>query len=245
MNIVALFAGYGGLDLGLEGVFPEARVVCFCEIEPYAQRILEKRFPGVPIMEDAYDLQGYELAKRIPGGIQWITAGFPCQAFSHAGKRGGKDDPRGVLFWQIIRVAGEIREAQGRLPSLFLENVTGLLSMRNDDHTSVFGEMLLALHEVGYDARWGVLVPSAPAPLTGGNGFSSWHSPRSSDYKGAVSPHSAQGAIERMGQPTNLPENVVAVENHMWPTPKGSPSGPDFARADREADAEGIAPCGW
>jgi DNA (cytosine-5)-methyltransferase 1 len=158
VNVLSLFSGYGGLDLALKMVIPEARPVLFVEIEKYPQQVLRKRWPDVPILEDVYELQGHEFAKRIPGGVQWVTGGFPCQAFSHAGKRGGKGDARGVLFWEITRVASEIREAQGYLPALFLENVAGLLSMRNDDHIAVFGEMLLALHEVGYgDIRWGVV----------------------------------------------------------------------------------------
>ena len=143
--------------MGLEMVFPEARTVCFCEIEPYAQKILEKRFPNIPIMEDVYDLQGSIFFEE---GIEVdvITAGFPCQSFSHAGKRGGTDDPRGVLFWQITRIACEIRDAQGRFPMLMLENVRGLLSMRNADGSPVFWEIIAELYSVGYgDIRWGVV----------------------------------------------------------------------------------------
>ena len=157
MNVLSLFSGYGGLDMGLEMVFPEARTVCFCEIEPYAQKVLAKRFPGISIMEDVYDLQGSIFFEE---GIEIdvITAGFPCQSFSHAGKRGGTADPRGVLFWQITRIAGEIREAQGRLPMLCLENVRGLLSMRNADGSPVFWEIIAELYSVGYgDIRWGVV----------------------------------------------------------------------------------------
>ena len=77
------------------------------------------------------------------------TAGFPCQSFSVAGKRGGFTDTRGTLFFEIMRLAKE------RKPKyLFLENVAGLLS---HDGERTFGTILQALYELGYDAEWQVL----------------------------------------------------------------------------------------
>ena len=156
MNVLSLFSGYSGLDMGLGMVFPDARTVMFCEIEEYPARILERRYPDVPIWKDVYTLDGRMFSEE---GVEVdvITAGFPCQPFSHAGKRKGTDDARGILFWEITRIAGEIREAQGRLPMLILENVAGLLSMCDGDGGRVFWTILSDLYEVGYNARWGVV----------------------------------------------------------------------------------------
>ncbi len=71
---------------------------------------------------------------------------------------------------------------------------------------------------------------TTPEHLTGGNGSLSWLSPRSSDHKGASSPDTVSDTLDRMGQPTNLPENVVAVENKMWPTPR------EFCYKDADED---------
>lgn len=161
MNVLSLFSGYGGLDMGLEMVFPEARTVCFVEIEPYAQKVLAKRFPGVPIWEDVYDLQGRTFFEE-GVEIDVITAGFPCQKFSVVGQGRGVEELEGQLLWEIIRIAREFRESQGRLPMLFLENVPGLFSV---DGGNAFGDVLGSLAEVGYDTRYGdVFACEAGAP---------------------------------------------------------------------------------
>lgn len=82
-------------------------------------------------------------------GVDVICGGFPCQAFSVAGKRGGFSDTRGTLFFEIARFANILRPRY-----LFLENVTGLLS---HDNGNTFETILGALDEIGYDAEWDVL----------------------------------------------------------------------------------------
>ena len=78
-----------------------------------------------------------------------LCAGFPCQAFSIAGKRDGFNDTRGTLFFEIVRIA---REKQPRL--LLLENVRGLLSHKRG---RTFATILSTLDEIGYDLQWEVL----------------------------------------------------------------------------------------
>jgi len=153
MNALSLFSGYGGLDMGLKEVFPDAETIMFCEIEEYPARILAKRFPGIPIWKDVCTLDGRMFSEE---GVEvnWIVAGFPCPTFSHAGKRKGVHDERGELFWQIIRIAREINEGQGYLPALFLENVYGLLSANGG---RAFTDILGELSTLGYNARWGVV----------------------------------------------------------------------------------------
>lgn len=81
--------------------------------------------------------------------VEVICGGFPCQAFSIAGKRGGFSDTRGTMFFEIARIAKEIKPRY-----LFLENVKGLLS---HDKGNTFGTVLYTLDELGYDCSWQVL----------------------------------------------------------------------------------------
>ncbi|MFH1394919.1 MAG: DNA cytosine methyltransferase [Candidatus Omnitrophota bacterium] len=87
-------------------------------------------------------------AKTIPDH-DLLTAGFPCQAFSIAGKRGGFEDTRGTLFFEIARI---LKVKQPRM--LLLENVKGLLS---HDGGKTFAKILQTLDVLGYDAEWQVL----------------------------------------------------------------------------------------
>lgn len=148
------------MDLGVKQVFPESRVVCYCEIEKSVQKVLLKRMRGgeideAPIWPNIFNLRGQWF---IEAGIEidLITAGFPCQPFSMAGKRKGKEDER-YLFPEIIRTACELG-----FPALFLENVPGITSI---DDGRTFGQILGTLAEVGYDIRWGhVSAVHAGAP---------------------------------------------------------------------------------
>ena len=81
--------------------------------------------------------------------LDLICGGFPCQSFSIAGKRGGFDDARGTLFFEIARIA-----AVKKPKYLLLENVPGLLS---HDQGRTFAAILGALDELGYDVAWEVL----------------------------------------------------------------------------------------
>lgn len=87
-------------------------------------------------------------AEEIPD-FDLLCGGFPCQAFSVAGKRGGFEDTRGTLFFEIARIAKEKRPRY-----LLLENVKGLL---NHDQGRTFGVILSTLDELGYDVQWQVL----------------------------------------------------------------------------------------
>lgn len=83
------------------------------------------------------------------GSVDVICGGFPCQAFSIAGKRKGFEDTRGTLFFEIARFASILRPRY-----LFLENVKGLL---NHEGGATFETILRALDELGYDVEWQVL----------------------------------------------------------------------------------------
>lgn len=118
--------------------------VGYSEIDRYADSIYKKHFEGHKNYGDARKINAGELED-----FDLLVGGFPCQAFSIAGKRGGFDDTRGTLFFEIARI---VEKKHPRL--LLLENVKGLLS---HDQGKTFGTILNSLDELGYDCQWQVL----------------------------------------------------------------------------------------
>lgn len=150
LRTLDLFAGAGGFTLAgeLAGGY---ETVAFCEIDKYARKVLAKNWPGTPIFEDVTKLK----ASDIDGKIDVITGGFPCQDLSSAGRGAGLGDgTRSGLFREMLRLAREIREKQGRLPYIVFENVPRLLSGPSENPGQWFGEFLWELAQVGYDAEW-------------------------------------------------------------------------------------------
>ena len=135
LTIGSLATGYGGLDLAVERL-TGAKTVWVSEVDPGACAILEYRFPGVPNLGDF--TRAYWA--RVPH-VDIFTAGYPCQPFSHAGRRKGTDDERHL--WPYIATA--ILALRPRL--VVLENVAGHLSLG-------FGDVLGDLAAIGYDAEW-------------------------------------------------------------------------------------------
>ncbi|HEL2085831.1 TPA: DNA (cytosine-5-)-methyltransferase [Streptococcus suis] len=146
MKFLDLFAGIGGFRLGMERAGHEC--VGFCEIDPFAR----KSYKAIHDTEGEIELHDItrvtDESVRGIGSVDIICGGFPCQAFSIAGKRAGFEDTRGTLFFEIARFASILRPKY-----LFLENVTGLL---NHDNGNTFETILGALDELGYDAEWQV-----------------------------------------------------------------------------------------
>ena len=141
-----MFAGIGGFRSGLSKFGDFFVPVGFCEIDPYARRAYEAIYDtkGELFFEDARKIVPEELPD-----IDLICGGFPCQSFSIAGKRGGFEDARGTLFFEIARIARVKRPKY-----LLLENVPGLLS---HDGGRTFATILITLSELGYDVCWQVL----------------------------------------------------------------------------------------
>ena len=137
-----LFAGIGGFRLGMERAGHEC--IGSCEWDKHARETYKKNFGSYPEYDDAKDLHPESLPY-----FDVLCAGFPCQAFSIAGKRLGFEDTRGTIFFEIARIAKEKRP-----PYLFLENVRGLLS---HDKGRTFDTIISTLDEMGYDAEWQVL----------------------------------------------------------------------------------------
>lgn len=141
-----MFAGIGGFRAGLTraGGF---QCVGHCEIDKYADASYRA------IHDIGKEERYYPDAREIdPGDLpdfDLLCGGFPCQAFSLAGKRKGFEDARGTLFFEIARLA------QAKRPSyLLLENVPGLLS---HDGGRTFSAILAALNDLGYFVEWTVL----------------------------------------------------------------------------------------
>ncbi|EIQ7125987.1 DNA cytosine methyltransferase [Enterococcus faecalis] len=147
MKFLDLFAGIGGFRLGMESAGHEC--IGFCEIDKFARTSYKAIHDttGEVEMHDITTISD-EFIWGI-GSVDVICGGFPCQAFSIAGKRKGFEDTRGTLFFEIARFASILRPRY-----LFLENVKGLL---NHEGGATFETILRALDELGYDVEWQVL----------------------------------------------------------------------------------------
>lgn len=114
------------------------------EIDKYAIQIYQRHFPTHRNFGDARTIKPADIPD-----FDLLCGGFPCQAFSIAGKRGGFDDTRGTLFFEIARIL------RAKRPSLLLlENVKGLLS---HDRGRTFDTIIRTLDGLGYDLQWQVL----------------------------------------------------------------------------------------
>ena len=135
-----LFSGIGGFALACRMV-GGIETVAFCEIDPWARKVLAKHWPEIPIHEDVKKLEGTE-----HGTIDLITGGYPCQPFSLAGERKGEDDDR-HLWPEVLRI---LKAARPRW--LMCENVYGHISLG-------FDQVLSDLEAAGY-AAGAVVVPA-------------------------------------------------------------------------------------
>ena len=147
MRHLSLCSGIGGIDLAAEWAGFET--VAQCEIDDYASKVLAKNFKGVPNLHDIRTVTN----KRIrefgidPAGITVISAGFPCQPYSLAGKGRGDRDDRD-LWGEVARVLEEVR------PRWFVgENTPGLFSREDQRY---FRRILSDLTELGYQVGWGI-----------------------------------------------------------------------------------------
>ena len=137
LRVGALCAGYGGLELGLQLAGIDTDLIWVSETDKHASAVLDARF-GVPNLGDLTQIVD-------PPEVDVVTAGFPCQPVSHAGKGAGVHDER----WLIRDVVTVARRAGAQW--IFMENVRGLLSANKGE---AFGQVLDALAEGGFDARW-------------------------------------------------------------------------------------------
>lgn len=178
MKYLSTFSGIGGFEIGINKAYENYKIVrtnekqentlsgwnkslstgkgnwedwneyptCigYSEIDKYAIQIYQSKFPEHKNYGDITKIN----AKELPD-FDLFVGGFPCQAFSIAGKRGGFDDTRGTLFFDCARI---LKEKQPR--NFILENVKGLLS---HDNGRTFKTIINTLTELGYCVEWQVL----------------------------------------------------------------------------------------
>ena len=138
MKYFSAFSGIGGFELAM----PEDwECIGYSEIEPKAIEVYKKHYPKHKNYGDITKIQPNTLPD-----FNCFIGGFPCQSFSIAGKRGGFNDTRGTLFFEIARII-----AVKKPTYLLLENVKGLLS---HDKGKTFETILKTIDELGYDAEW-------------------------------------------------------------------------------------------
>jgi DNA (cytosine-5)-methyltransferase 1 len=161
MKYFSMFSGIGGFELGIQRAEAKStnstdsqsgasqllrRSLCvgFSEVDKYAIQIYQKHFPNHKGFGDATKINTADLPD-----FDFLCGGFPCQAFSVAGKRGGFQDTRGTLFFEIARILAD------KKPKHFLlENVKGLLS---HDAGRTFQTIIRTLTDLGYGVEWQVL----------------------------------------------------------------------------------------
>ena len=141
LKVLDLFSGIGGFSYAAHHLVGGFETTQFVEIDPYCQKVLHKNFPNVPIHDDITTFNATE------GQFDVITAGFPCQDVSIAGRQDGiGEGTRSGLFFEVIRLARQIR------PKFILfENVRNLIS-HSDGKT--FQQILKTLAQAGFDVEW-------------------------------------------------------------------------------------------
>jgi len=173
MKYFSTFSGIGGFELGIKQAYENIQrtqrvqqrgldrnrnvsnsgeqclaskpfCVGYSEIDKYAQQIYQSHFPTHKNYGDITSI----VAEDLPD-FDLLVGGFPCQSFSIAGKRGGFNDTRGTMFFELARI---LRAKQPRL--FVFENVKGLLS---HDGGRTFATIIQTLDELGYDCQWQVL----------------------------------------------------------------------------------------
>lgn len=136
LRVGSLFAGIGGIELGLEST-GHYETVWQVEIDDYARKVLEKHWP---------DIRRHDDICTFPTDDDWecdvICGGFPCQDLSYAGKGAGLDGERSGLFYELARVVSEVGPRY-----VILENVAALL-------TRGMGDVLGTMASLGYDCQW-------------------------------------------------------------------------------------------
>ena len=140
MKVAGLFAGIGGLELGMTANGHRARLLV--ENSPAAMHVLRRRFPDTKLEADVRDV------RSLPAGTDVVVAGFPCQDLSSVGRKAGIDGARSSLVGEVLRLLDD-----GDVPWVVLENVPFLVSLGKGAALRI---ITTALTELGY--RWAYRV---------------------------------------------------------------------------------------
>jgi DNA (cytosine-5)-methyltransferase 1 len=150
LKLLDLFSGIGGFSLGMEAT-NRIKTIAFVEKDKFCQKVLNKNFKNIPIEEDIRNVKGSNYTADI------VSGGFPCQPFSVAGKRKGKDDDR-YLWDETIRVVAETK------PKWFIgENVEGIINISNG---TVLQQIQQDLEKEGFQVQC-LVIPAS--------GVGAWH----------------------------------------------------------------------
>jgi DNA (cytosine-5)-methyltransferase 1 len=144
MRMLDLFSGIGGFHKGFEQAGFTFTWVGYSEIDKYAAMVYQEKFPDAKALGDITAIQP---RRDLPSNIDILCGGFPCQAFSIAGRRKGFDDTRGTLFFDIARILRYYRENGKPIRYFVLENVKGLLG---HDNGRTFATIYRVLADLGY-----------------------------------------------------------------------------------------------
>ncbi|WP_188207685.1 DNA cytosine methyltransferase [Alkalibacillus aidingensis] len=143
LKVVSLFSGIGGFEFGLRNSKIETELVFSSEIDKFAQYSYETLF-GFKPEGDITEIHEFLIPDH-----DLLTAGFPCQAFSVAGKRLGFEDTRGTLFFDIARILDWKKPKY-----VLLENVKNLIS---HDQTNTIKTILQVLSDIGYSIDFDII----------------------------------------------------------------------------------------
>lgn len=146
-RVVSLFSGIGGFEEGLKHSILNSEVIFASEIDKFAQKSYVANYANHNLKGDITKIDANEIPQH-----DILMGGFPCQAFSIAGKRNGFEDTRGTLFFDVVRI---IKEKQPKV--VFLENVKNLVSHDNSNTIKV---ILNTLNELGYTVDFTIINSS-------------------------------------------------------------------------------------
>lgn len=121
MKIAGLFAGIGGFELGFRESGHETELLC--DILPASKAVLQHRFPGTEVVSDIGDIKG------LSNDIEVVTAGFPCQDLSQAGRTQGLEGHRSGLIGEVFRLLEKRKRARRPVPWVVVENVPFMLQL--------------------------------------------------------------------------------------------------------------------
>jgi len=147
MKIGSLFTGIGGFEVGLTQASKNFETVLVCDNLATSQAVLQARFPNAELDRDVTQL------RALPAEVQLVTAGFPCQDLSQAGRTAGLAGDRSVLVGEVFRLLEQRKNSQNPVPYVLIENVPFMLSLGGGRAIRVITD---ELERLGY--RWAYRV---------------------------------------------------------------------------------------